>query len=310
MYEDDIKESDNQEEEHDAESSEDTAKKPTRRRRRPLAKKLVTAEMWPKIAVAAIILCLLFAGLSISMFATSPTDVNLPVIKHIAISDVVESSATITWMTGEPATSHVTVCNSDNCTSTPTDESLLLDHMVVLTHIQPNTTYQLIISSKNKEGREAKIALDLKLNAKTNVIVGSQVGDRAPDFTLPTVDSTELTLSQFRGKLVMINFWETTCPACEEETAYIQEIYDEWPADKLEILAISVGERAQFVQSFLDSRGLTFPALLDNDEAVKNLYNVSSYPTTFFISKDGLIKVIRSGRFNGSSEIDTILKAL
>jgi peroxiredoxin len=265
---------------------------------------------WPKVAVAAIVLCLLFAGLTISKFAGSSTYVAPPVIQDISISDVVESSATITWKTNEPATSQVTACNSDNCTSTATDESLLLNHTMALTNIQPNIRYQLTISSKNTQGKEAKITLDLNLNAKTTVVVGSEVGDLAPDFTLPTVDGKELTLSQFRGKLVMINFWETTCPACEEETAYIQEVYDEWPADKLEILAVSVGERAQFVQSFLDTRSLTFPTVLDNDEAVKNLYNVASYPTTFFISSDGIIKVIKSGRFSSSSEIDTILKAL
>jgi peroxiredoxin len=310
MLEDNKKESATQEDEHSAAQPEDAAKKPPRRRRRQPAKKQVMAGSWPKVAVAAIILCLLLASLSISMFAGSSADVTFPIIQDISISDVVESSATITWKTSEPATSQVTACNSDNCTATKTDESLLLNHMVALTNIQPNTRYQLTISSKNKQGKEAKITLDLNLNAKTTVVVGSRIGDLAPDFTLPTVDGTELTLSQFRGKLVMINFWETTCPACEEETAYLQEVYNEWPADKLEILAVSVGERAQFVQSFLDTRGLTFPALLDTDEVVKNLYQVSAYPTTFFINPDGIVKVIKSARFDSSSEIDTILKAL
>jgi peroxiredoxin len=308
MFEDDIKDSDTQE---DADvRSEDEAKKPLRRRRKPPAKKQILAGLWPKIAIAAIVLCLLFAGWSISMLTSNSDIVTPPVIQNISVSDVVDSSATVTWETSEPATSQVSACNSDNCTATATEQSLLLSHMVTLTNIQPNTRYQLTISSKNKEGEEARITLDLKLNMKMTIVVGSQVGDRAPDFTLPTVDGKELTLSQFRGKLVMVNFFATTCPACEEETAYIQEIYDEWPADKLEILAVSAGERAQFVQSFLDSRGLTFPTLLDNDEAVKNLYNVSSYPTTFFINSDGIIKVIKAARFNSSSEINTILKAL
>jgi peroxiredoxin len=303
-------EDDNQKDEHSAEQPEKVAKKTPRRRRKLPVKRQAMAGSWPKVAVAAIILCLLFAGLSISMFAGSSTDVTVPLIQDISISDVVESGVTITWKTSEPATGQITACNSDNCTSTKNEESLLLSHMVALTNIQPNTRYQLTISSKNEQGKEAKIKLDLNLNAKTTVVVGSRIGDLAPDFTLPMVDGTELTLSQFRGKLVMVNFFETTCPACEEETTYIQEIYNVWPADKLEILAVSVGQRSQFVQSFLDSRGLTFPTLLDNDETVKNLYNVSSYPTTFFINSDGIIKIIKSGRFNSSSEIDTILKAL
>jgi peroxiredoxin len=310
MLEDNIKDNDTQKDEHSAEQPEEVAKKTPRRRRKPPVKKQAMAGPWPKVAVAAIILCLLFAGLSISMFAGSSTDVTVPLIQDISISDVVESGATITWKTSEPATGQVTACNSDNCTSTKTNELLLLSHTVALTNIQPNTRYQLTISSKNKQGKEAKIKLDLNLNAKTTVVIGSRIGDLAPDFTLPTVDGIELTLSQFRGKLVMVNFFETTCPPCEEETAYIQEIYDAWPHDKLEILAVSVGQRQQFVKSFLDSRGLTFPTLLDTDQTVQDTYQVSQFPTTFFINSDGIIKVIKSGRFNSSSEIDTILKAL
>jgi peroxiredoxin len=309
MLEDDKKESDIQEDKHPTEP-EDTTKKTPRRRRRQPVKKQVMAGPWPKVAVAAIVLCLLFVGLSIFMFAGSSADVTFPVIQNISISDVVESNATITWKTSEPATSQVTACNSDNCTSTAIDESLLLNHTVALSNIQPNTRYQLTISSMNEQDKEAKLTLDLILNAKTIPVVGFRVGNIAPDFTLPAVNGTKVTLSQFRGKLIMLNFFETTCPACEEETAYIQEIYDEWPGDKLEILAVSVGERAQFVQSFLNTRSLTFPTLLDNDEAVKNLYNVYYYPTTFFINSNGIIKVIKSGRFNSSPEIDTILKAL
>lgn len=292
-----------------ADEVEDVVEK-TRRKRRRTVKKHNFAGPWPKIAIVAIIFCLALAGFIASLLARTTANITVPIIEDISISDVSDSSAVITWKTNEPATSQVTICDTDNCTSTKEDESLFTNHTVGLADIEPNTRYQLTVLSKNDRGNEAKITLELNLNAKTTIVVGSEIGDLAPDFTLPAVDGRQLTLSEYRGKAVMVNFWETTCPSCQEETAYIQAVYDAWPGDKLQILAVSVGERVQFVQSFMDSRGLTFTALLDTDEAVKNLYQASSFPTTFFINSNGIIKAIKHGRFDSQLEIETMLKSL
>jgi peroxiredoxin len=288
---------------------EKVIKKPRRKQRRRPAKKRAMAGPWPKIAIAAIILCLVFAGISISMLSRGTTDITVPIIENITISDVIDSSTVISWKTSEPATSQVTICSTDNCTSTKTDESLFLNHTVAVSDIKPNTRYQLTVLSRNAQGKEAKITLELNLNAKTTIVIGPEIGALAPDFTLPTVDGKQTTLSQFRGKAVILNFWDTTCPACAEEMPFIQAIFDQWPRDKLVIFGINE-ERIQFVQSYLDTRGLTFPVLLDTNEAIKNTYRVSAYPTTFFIDSDGIIKVIKSGRFSSKSEIETILKSL
>jgi len=284
--------------------------KPRRKRRKVTVKKQLFAGLWPKIAVVAIILCLALAGFIVSLLTRTTGNIIVPIIEDISISDVSDSSAVITWKTNEPATSQVTVCDSDNCTSTREDKALVTNHTVSLTDIKPNTRYQLTILSKNDRGSEARIRLELNLNTKTTIVVGSEIGDLAPDFTVPAVDGRQLTLSEYRGKAVMVNFWETTCPSCQEETKYIQAVYDSWPDDKLQILAVSVAERAQFVQSFMDSRDLTFTALLDTDEAVKNLYHVTSFPTTFFINSEGIIKAIKHGRFDSQSDIETMLKSL
>jgi peroxiredoxin len=166
--------------------------------------------------------------------------------------------------------------------------------------------------SKNKQGKEARLQLEFVTPRKTTapVEIGTRVGDRAPDFTLPTIDGKETSLSQFRGKIVMVNFWETTCSACAGEMPDIQAIFDTWSSDNLEILAVNHGEREAFVQSFIDSKGLTFPVLVDSDQAISNVYQVSTIPTTFFIDADGIIKRIKSGRFTSQSEIETILKSL
>jgi peroxiredoxin len=234
-----------------------------------------------------------------------------PVIQKISVSDIAQTSAIINWQTNEPATSEVTICSSDNCTSLKPDESLVTNHSATLTNIEPNTIYELTVMSKNKQGKEARLALELVTPRKTAAIeIGTRIGDRAPDFTLPTIDGKEASLSQFRGKIVMINFWVTSCSACASEMPDMQAVFDTWSRDDLEILAVNVGERAAFVQSFIDSKGLTFPALLDSDEAVSKMYQISTTPTTFFIDADGIIKRIKSGSFTSQSEIGNILKSL
>ncbi len=292
---------------NDPDQDVDKVKKPRRRRRQAPVKKQVLAGPWPKIAIAAIVLCIALAGFLISTSSSgTPTT---PVIQNVSISDIVESSAVVTWKTSEPATGQVTICSTENCTSTKIDEGLFLNHTFALTDIKPNTRYQLTIISKDQGGAEARLIMDLTLNTKTTIVVGPEIGNIAPDFTLTTADGKQLTLSQFRGKAVMVNFFDTTCPACEEEMPYIQGVFDTWSRDKLEIIAVT-GERAQLVQSFLDTRGLTFTTLIDTNLVVKNNYSVPSFPTTFFINSDGVIKLIKTGKFNNQAEIETMLNAL
>ena len=313
MLENNKEQSNPQESKHGAEESENVVRKPQKRKRRlPVKKQLFIAGLWPKIAIAAIVLCLVLAGLSISLLNKDETS---PVIQNVSISDIAQTSAIINWQSNEPATTEATVCSSDNCTPMKLDKTMVTNHSATLINIEPGTTYQLTLVAINEQNKEARFTLELVTPSKVAAPVeiepkaGPGIGELAPDFTLPTVDGKDMTLSQFHGKVVMVNFFDTTCPSCEEEMPYIQAVFDGWPRDKLEILAISV-ERAQFVQSFLDIRGLTFPVLLDTELNVKNDYRVSAYPTTFFIDSDGIIKQIKSGKFNSQSEIEAILKSL
>jgi cytochrome c biogenesis protein CcmG, thiol:disulfide interchange protein DsbE len=312
MLENDTTEqSGSQEVEHSADESEDKVKKPRRRQRRPPAKKrLSLTGLWPKIAIAAIILCVVLAGLSI-VITVNRNEV-VPVIQNISVSDITQTSAIINWQTNEPATSEVTVCSSDNCTSLKTGQPMVINHSATFTEIKPGTTYQLAISARDERGKEARFALEFVTphKAEAPIITGHEVGDRAPDFKLLTIDGKETSLSEYRGKIVLLNFWQSSCPACAEETPYIQAVFDTWPGDKLKILAVSVEERPVFVQTFLDSRGLTFPVLLDSDGSVSSTYDISTFPSTFFINADGIIKAKKSGHFSSQSEIENILKSL
>jgi len=235
-------------------------------------------------------------------------------ISRVKVFNITDSSATVTWQTDRPATSQVEYGETDSSSlTTPPDEELTTHHSITLAGLKPTNTYHIRVKSRDAGGNEAisEAQTFITLSAGAAAVeVAPELGKRAPDFTLPTLDGKQLSLNQFRGKTLMVNFWMTSCLACASEMPYMQAVFDKWPRDDLEILAISVGERAAFVQSFVDRRGLTLTALLDSDEAVNKTYQISIIPTTFFINADGIIMEIKKGRFTSQFEIEDILKSL
>jgi peroxiredoxin len=120
-------------------------------------------------------------------------------------------------------------------------------------------------------------------------------GSKAPDFTLLDLNGKQHKLSDYKGKTVMVNFWGTWCPPCKDEMPAIQHQFDKRDKQNVEFLALNLGESKITVQSFVDQYKITFPILLDDNEATRKRYGVSQYPTTFFITPDGKISKIMIG---------------
>ena len=142
--------------------------------------------------------------------------------------------------------------------------------------------------------------------------LGARVGNLAPDFQLQNLDGQTVSLSDFRGKPVLINFWATWCPPCRSEMPYIQEIYEdkEWSDKGLVILAVDIGESSSKVEEFMQSLNLSFTVLLDTKEDVAQRYNITSIPTTFFIDKDGIIQDKVIGAFQNKAQIENRLNKI
>ncbi len=116
----------------------------------------------------------------------------------------------------------------------------------------------------------------------------------APEFTLTDLDGNSVSLSDYAGTPVLVNFWATWCPPCRSELPLIQAYQDKYEGDFV-VLALSGGETAQDVQSFIDANGYTFVVLLDSDYAVAEQYGVRGFPTSFFIDADGAIQQTHIG---------------
>lgn len=112
---------------------------------------------------------------------------------------------------------------------------------------------------------------------------------KAADFTLKDMSGKEVSLSDFKGKKVFLNFWASWCPPCKAEMPEMEKLYQETKDSDLVILAINLAEDKSTVQNFLKDNQYNFPVLLDTDNSVASNYQVVSIPTSFFIDKEGNI---------------------
>jgi len=132
-----------------------------------------------------------------------------------------------------------------------------------------------------------------------------QVGQPALDFSLETVDGRQVSLSDLRGKPVMINFWATWCGPCVVEMPNIQEYYERY-SGQFEVLAVNADESREEVESFGKKMNLTFPLLLDPGNQVNSLYRLRGYPTTFLVDAEGVVQVQHIGPLS-EAQIETYL---
>jgi peroxiredoxin len=128
-----------------------------------------------------------------------------------------------------------------------------------------------------------------KGGSKGTKIIG--IRDKAPEFSLMSLDGKRINLSDYRGKVVMLHFWATWCPPCVEEVPTIETLYRNTLGKDFVILAVSVDEGgAASIRSFMQRNKLSFPVLLDPDHAVSGLYGTYKFPETYIIGRNGIVK--------------------
>src|SRR5574341_1514179 len=122
-------------------------------------------------------------------------------------------------------------------------------------------------------------------------------GFSAPDFTLDLLGGGQVTLSELRGKVVVVNLWASWCPPCRAEMPALEKAYRANKDRGLDVLAVnstvqdSEADAAAFVQDF----GLTFPIPLDRMGAVSNRYLLRALPSTYFMDRRGVIRTVVIG---------------
>ncbi|MBS5798512.1 MAG: redoxin domain-containing protein [Clostridiales bacterium] len=130
----------------------------------------------------------------------------------------------------------------------------------------------------------------------------SQQIPMAPDFTLVDQYGQEHTLSDYKGKVVFINFWATWCPPCKAELPDIEEIYREYGMNKDDVVILGMTfpnmdreKSKEEIIEFIEEEGYTFQTLFDESMELAYKYYINAFPTTFLINKDGTVEGYASG---------------
>jgi len=137
-------------------------------------------------------------------------------------------------------------------------------------------------------------------------------GFTAPDFTLDLLGGGEVTLSDLRGRPVVLNIWATWCGPCREEMPAIEKVYRSYEELGLVVIGLNLTSQdsEQAVAAFVQDLGLTFPIALDRDGSVGNRYQLLGLPTTYFIDSQGVIQSVVVGGPMSESLIQSNVEAL
>ncbi len=129
-----------------------------------------------------------------------------------------------------------------------------------------------------------------------------EVGELAPDFTLTTLNGLSVTLSNYRGKPVILNFWGSWCGHCRREIPYLLEVSEKRAKEGLEFLTVNREDEAT-LKEFMQKQGYFFVVALDSDSTVWESYQIDGIPHTFFIDSDGIIQSTHLGAFKDTSQV-------
>ena len=111
----------------------------------------------------------------------------------------------------------------------------------------------------------------------------------APDFTLPGADGRKVSIRDFRGKVVFLNFWATWCESCRDEMPSMERLYREFKGKGLEIVAVNVKDKPGDALAFARDLKLSYPVLLDAEGEVGLLYGAFGLPATYLIDRKGVV---------------------
>ena len=125
------------------------------------------------------------------------------------------------------------------------------------------------------------------------------IGSPAPDFNLSNLEGETISLSEYRGQPVMLNFWALSCPYCKLEMPFIEQARDTYGNNTqgLMVFTINIRDSSSSINSYLESEGYTFTVLRDEGARVAGKYQVNGIPVTVFIDKNGIIQDIVTGAF-------------
>jgi thiol-disulfide isomerase/thioredoxin len=120
-------------------------------------------------------------------------------------------------------------------------------------------------------------------------------GAAAPAFQLHSSGSADLSLSDLKGQVVLINFWASWCGPCRQEMPVLEQLYKKYKGAGFTLLGVNVEPKSADAEGFLKSTPVSFPILFDTDSKVSKLYEVSGMPSTVILDRAGKVRYVHHG---------------
>ena len=173
-----------------------------------------------------------------------------------------------------------------------------------------------VIAATYIADRATRVSRRTVLRADNAKLGDAGAGKPAPDFTVKDLDGKDISLAQYRGKVVLVNFWATWCDPCRVEIPWLIEMQQKYSAKGFTVLGIAMDEEgAKAVNPFVskerfDVNGaqsqMNYPIVIGNDEAADKFGGLLGYPTSVLVNRDG--KVIK--RITGIISVDEMAKTI
>ncbi len=139
------------------------------------------------------------------------------------------------------------------------------------------------------------ILLVLAIFMGSSLASSGLTGQTAPDFVLKSATGENIRLSEYRGDIVMINFWATWCGPCRQEMPLLDELYGRYQRVGFNLLGINIDDDSRRAMAMVNELGISFPVLFDEDKKVSKLYEVETMPLTILLDREGTVRHVHHG---------------
>ncbi len=136
----------------------------------------------------------------------------------------------------------------------------------------------------------------------STLAASSLEGQVAPDFVLRSATGENLRLSEYRGDVVLINFWATWCGPCRQEMPLLDDLYGRYQRVGFNLLGVNIDEDSRRAMQMVQELGVNFPVLFDENKEVSKLYEVEAMPVTILIDREGIVRHVHHGYKPGYEE--------
>lgn len=150
--------------------------------------------------------------------------------------------------------------------------------------------------------RKLLTGVALSVLAASSLASSDLTGRPAPDFALKSSTGENLRLSEYRGDVVMINFWATWCGPCRQEMPLLDDLYNRYERVGFNLLGVNIDDDSNRAMDMIRELGVNFPVLFDASKEVSKMYRVDAMPVTVIVDREGTVRYVHQGYKPGYEE--------